>query len=55
VATRFATWADLRDRLAAWRAVRLNQWDVSRIRTLAESGRGDTLSADLIDLQAELF
>lgn len=50
VATRLATWAELRDRLPEWRNVRLVRWTDDRIRSLAESGRSEPLSRDLVDL-----
>lgn len=50
VGTRFATWADIRDRLPRWRDVRLSRWSNDRVRALAEAGRSEPLSADLVDL-----
>lgn len=50
VATRLATWTDIRDRLSGWRAVRLARWSSDRIRILAQTGRAEPLSSDLIDL-----
>jgi hypothetical protein len=50
VATRLATWTDIRDRLSGWRTVRLARWSRDRIRILAQAGRAEPLSADLIDL-----
>lgn len=50
VAVRFATWADIRDRLPDWRSVRLGRWDPERVRAIADVGRAEPLSADLIDL-----
>jgi hypothetical protein len=50
VATRFATWVEIRERLRGWRDVRMMRWPGERIRALAESGRSTPLSGDLIDL-----
>lgn len=50
VAMRFATWAGMRDRLLRWRDVRLARWTNDRIRALADAGRREPLSSDLIDL-----
>jgi len=50
VATRFATWTDIRDRLPGWRGVRLARWSDDRIRVLVQTGRAEPLSVDLIDL-----
>ena len=50
VAMRFATWAGMRDRLPRWRDVRLAGWTNDRIRALADAGRREPLSSDLIDL-----
>jgi hypothetical protein len=50
VSARSATWADLRDRLPKWQAVRLAPWSDERIRTLAEAGRAEPLPSDLIEL-----
>lgn len=50
VAMRFATWAGMRDRLPRWRDVRLTRWSNDRIRLLADAGRREPLSSDLVDL-----
>jgi nucleoside phosphorylase len=49
-ATRLATWTDIRDRLSGWRGVRLERWSAERVHILAQAGRAEPLSADLIDL-----
>lgn len=50
VGARFATWAEMRDRLPRWRGVRLARWTSDRVRALAETGRTEPLSADLVEL-----
>lgn len=50
VAARFATWAKIRNQLHAWTPLRLERWDNSRVRAVAQVNRADPLSDDLIDL-----
>lgn len=47
---RLATWTSTRDVLTTWHDVRLSRWTEQRIRALADAGRTQPLSPDLIDL-----
>ncbi len=50
VATRATTWAAIRDAHPSWTEFLLEPWSESRVRSIADAGRGTPVAADLAEL-----